>query len=86
MRLLAFVAVQLSCLTLCASAGADPVILPSPKAHPGGIARLEVVASAGASACVISFSGGGHYGPYRVSLGGPTRMIHWKVPSNASGS
>jgi len=74
-------------LILCAAASANPVVLPSPKAHPGGTAHLEVVAPADASRCSVSFRGRGvRYGPYRVSLGGPTRMLSWRVPASAGGS
>lgn len=74
-------------LTICSTAAAAPVVLPSPKVRPGGTAHLEVVASAGASACAVSFRGGGRrYGPYRISLGGPTRMLSWGVPGSARGT
>ncbi len=73
-------------LTICSTAGAAPVVIPAPKVRAGGIAHLEVVAPAGASACAVSFRGGGRrYGPYGVSLGGPTRMLRWGVPVGARG-
>jgi hypothetical protein len=87
MRTLVLLATTFGCLTICSTSTGSPVVLPSPKVRPGETARLEVVAPAGASACSISLRGGGRrYGPYRVSLGGPTRMISWSVPAGASGS
>jgi len=42
--------------------------------------RLEIVAPSEARVCMLGFRRRGvHYGPYRVSLGGPTRMNKWKV-------
>ncbi len=87
MRTLALLTALLGSLAICPAAIGSPVVLPSPNLRPGETARLEVVAPAGASACSVSLRGGGRrYGPYRVSLGGPTRMISWRVPAGASGT
>jgi hypothetical protein len=69
------------------TAGASPLILPGPSLKPGKAGWLEVVAPRRATSCSLSFRGGQRsYGPYRVPLGGPTRLVRWKVPKSARGS
>lgn len=69
------------------AAAADPLILPTAKLHSGRAALLEVAAPDGATACRLSFRDHERlFGPYRVSLGGPTRLVRWKVGNGASGS
>lgn len=77
-----------ACLAAAPSiASAQPVILPSPTFKAGGKGWLEVVAPAGTRSCRLTLHGGGRsYGPYRVSLGGPTRLVRWRIPKGARGS
>lgn len=74
-------------LVLAAEAGAKPLIFPAGKAYPGGTGFLELAAPGNASSCRLSFLGAHRrVGPFRVSLGGPTRLVRWKIGHSAKGS
>lgn len=87
MRISIFASAALCTLLFCSTALAEPVILPSPKLHPGKVGGVELAAPAAASACTLSLRGGERrFGPYPVSLGGPTRIVRWQVTRRASGT
>lgn len=77
-----------SCAVVFApGAGAKPMIFPRGELASGQTAWLEVVAPADARSCSLAFTGAEYrYGPYPVSLGGPTRVVRWKVGRNARGT
>jgi hypothetical protein len=79
-------ALGLSVTVGAGAAVAKPLILPAPAFEPDHHAGLELVAPPGARSCALNFFGRGRsYGPYRISVGGPTRFAHWRVPSSARG-
>jgi hypothetical protein len=88
MRRSCFLSLVVACLAgIPASAGAGPLILPAPVFRAGATAGLEVVAPDHAHSCALSLRGGGRrLGPYRVALGGPTRLVRWRVSDAARGS
>ena len=75
-------------LAAATPASARPLILSFPEATSKGQAMtLEIVAPPEARTCSLGFTRRGRkYGPYRVSLGGPTRMTKWKLARGVRGT
>ena len=74
-------------LTHDASAASAPLVLRHPVYKPGNVVGLEVVAPRGARSCRFTIKAHHRVVARRgVSLGGPTRMISWRVGRSARGS
>lgn len=74
-------------LTVEGQAAAAPLVLPHPSFRPGKAAGLQVAAPAGSMACNVTMRGS--RGPvlrHRVSLGGPTRLLRWRIGGSARGT
>lgn len=86
MGLCAAMAVVMAGLWAPASSRASPVVLPGSVLKRGGVSAVEIVAPQSSASCSITFAGARRYGPYRLALGGPTRIVRWKMPKSARGT
>jgi hypothetical protein len=69
------------------AAVAQPLVLPHTAFRAGKLAALEVVAPGTARSCTISIRDAGRLVLHRhVPLGGPTRLVRWRVGKTARGT
>ena len=78
----------LACLAVGASvAHAQPIVLPHPTFKAGKFAALHVAAPSGSRSCVMVFRATRRTVMRRhVTLGGPTRLVRWRVGASARGT
>ena len=74
-------------IVLPSCAAAQPLILSHPKFRPSRMASLQVAAPSHAASCRLLIGSGRHAGMrLKVRLGGPTRIVRWRVGNYAHGA